>query len=369
MSKVAILTQPLGSNYGGILQAFALQHVLREMGHQPITIDRRAHLSPFFQAGSFMKGGLLWAMGKQSHIRRQPNAKERAMIYRHTHRFIHEHIVMSETVYSTETLRQYAAKEHFDTYMVGSDQVWRKAYSPCMPNFFLDFLPEESRAKRIAYAASFGVDKWQFSPRETKQYTALAKRFDAISVREDSAVSLCRDHLGVEATHVLDPTMLVDRSVYEELAMSRYAHPSKGDLFCYILDRTPEKMKQVKQIAEKKGLTPFELLPEPFCNRNETRPEECVMPPVEQWLRSFMDAKYVITDSFHGTVFSLILGLNCTVALNPRRGLSRFESLISMLDIQHDIKDGLVSLQGWGCDAIVDPIKNSSVRYLDAILK
>lgn len=369
MSKVAILTQPLGPNYGGILQAFALQHVLREMGHQPITIDRRAHLSPFFQAGSFMKGGLLWAMGRQSHIRRQPNAKERAMIYRHTHRFIHEHIVMSETIYSTETLRQYAVKEQFDAYMVGSDQVWRKAYSPCMPNFFLDFLPEESRAKRMAYAASFGVDKWQFSPRETKQYAALAKRFDAISVREDSAVGLCREHLGVKATHVLDPTMLVDRSVYEGLAMSRYAHPSKGDLFCYILDRTPEKMKQVKQIAEKKGLTPFELLPEPFCNRNETRPEECVMPPVEQWLRSFMDAKYVITDSFHGTVFSLILGLNCTVAPNPRRGLSRFESLISMLDIQHDIKDGLVSLQGWGCDAKVDPIKNSSVRYLDAILK
>lgn len=344
MSKIAILTLPLGTNYGGMLQAFALQHVLREMGHQPITIDRRRHLSPFFRAGSFVKGGLLWAAGRQRHIRRQPNAEEKEVIYRHTHRFIREHIAMSEPIYSTEALRWYAERERFDAYVVGSDQVWRKAYSPCMPNYFLDFLPADSPAKRIAYAASFGVDKWQFSEAKSARYAELAKRFDAISVRENSAVDLCRDHLGVEAMHVTDPTMLVDRSVYEALAMGPYTKPSEGDLFCYILDRTPDKMAKVRQVAEEKGLTPFELLPTPLCNRKGNSLEECVMPPVEQWLRSFVDAKYVVTDSFHGTVFSLIFGISCYVIPNHSRGLSRFTSLFSILGISPNFDSGFVKI-------------------------
>ena len=334
MSKVAILTQPLGPNYGGILQAFALQHVLREMGHHPITINRRGSQDRLRALASLAKGGLLWMTGRQRRVRRWPSLKEGEIICRHTNRFVSEHITTSVPISTTDQLRKYADEEGFDAYIVGSDQVWRKAYSPWMPNYFLDFLPENSHAKRIAYAASFGISKWEFTEAETQLYSRLAKRFDLISVREDSAVDLCREHLGVDATHVLDPTMLVDRSVYEELAMSRYAHPSKGDLFCYILDRTPEKSRLVRETAEERGLTPFEILPREYRNLPPSADlSMVVMPPVEQWLRSFMDAEYVITDSFHGTVFSILFEKPCIVIQNSSRGNDRFSSLLKMLNV------------------------------------
>lgn len=365
MSKVAILTQPLGPNYGGILQAFALQHVLREMGHQPITIDRRGSQDRLRVMASLAKGGLLWITGKQRRIRRWPTPKESETICRYTNRFVSEHITTSVPITTTDKLRRYTEQGEFDAYIVGSDQVWRKAYSPCMPNYFLDFLPEDSQAKRIAYAASFGISKWEFTEAETQLYARLAKCFDLISVREDSAVDLCREHLGVDAIHVLDPTMLVDRSVYEELAMSKYAHPSKGDLFCYILDRTPEKSQLVRETASEQGLTPFEILPREYRNLPPRADlSTVVMPPVEQWLRSFMDAKYVITDSFHGTVFSILFEKPCIVIQNASRGNDRFQSLLKMINVP---SEGLTQFMDFRSDEISDhlaELRHRSLRLL-----
>lgn len=362
MSKVAILTQPLGPNYGGILQAFALQHILREMGHQPITIDRRGKQSPLRATASLAKGGLLWMAGRQRRIRRWPSPKESETICRHTNRFVSEHIITSVPITTTDKLRRYTEQGEFDAYIVGSDQVWRKAYSPYLPNYFLDFLPEDSQAKRIAYAASFGISKWEFTEAETQLYSRLAKRFDLISVREDSAVALCREHLGVEVTHVLDPTMLVDRSVYEELAMSRYAHPSKGDLFCYILDRTPEKSQLIRETASEHGLTPFEILPREYRSLAPSDDlSEAVLPPVEQWLRSFMDAKYVITDSFHGTVFSILFEKPCIVIQNSSRGNDRFRSLLKMLSVPPEGSSQFIDFQS---DEIPDHLAELRYRSL-----
>lgn len=365
MSKVAILTQPLGANYGGILQAFALQHILREMGHQPITIDRRGSQDRLRAVASLAKGGLLWMAGRQRRIRRWPSPKERETICRHTNRFVSEHITRSLPIKTTNQLRHYAKQESFDAFVVGSDQVWRKAYSPCMPNYFLDFLPEESQAKRIAYAASFGISNWEFTEAETQLYSRLAKRFDLISVREDSAVALCREHLGVEATHVLDPTMLVDRSVYEELAMSRYAHPSKGDLFCYILDRTPEKSQLVRETAYEQGLTPFEIMPREYRNLPTGADlSTAVMPPVEQWLRSFMDAKYVITDSFHGTVFSILFEKPCIVIQNASRGNDRFQSLLKMISVPPEGSSQFIDFQSEEISDHLAELRHRSLRLL-----
>lgn len=365
MSKVAILTQPLGANYGGILQAFALQYVLREMGHQPITIDRRGSQDRLRALASLAKGGLLWMAGRQRRVRRWPSPKESEVICRHTNRFVSEHITTSVPISTTDQLRSYAEEEGFDAYIVGSDQVWRKAYSPCMPNYFLDFLPEESQAKRIAYAASFGIGTWEFTEAETQLYSRLAKRFDLISVREDSAVDLCREHLGVDAIHVLDPTMLVDMSVFEELAMSKYANPSKGDLFCYILDRTPEKSRLVRETAEERGLTPFEILPREYRNLPPGADlSTVVMPPVEQWLRSFMDAKFVITDSFHGTVFSILFEKPCIVIQNSSRGNDRFSSLLKMLCVPPEGTSQFIDFRSDEISDHLAELRHRSLRLL-----
>mgnify|MGYP001942228272 FL=1 len=163
-------------------------------------------------------------------------------------------------------------------------------------------------------------------------------------------------------THVLDPTMLVDRSVYEELAMSRYAHPSKGDLFCYILDRTPEKSQLIRETASEHGLTPFEILPREYRSLAPSDDlSEAVLPPVEQWLRSFMDAKYVITDSFHGTVFSILFEKPCVVIQNSSRGNDRFRSLLKMLSVPPEGSSQFIDFQS---DEIPDHLAELRYRSL-----
>ena len=99
---------------------------------------------------------------------------------------------------------------HFDAFVVGSDQVWRPRYNAYIPNLFLDFT-EGMSVKRIAYAASFGTDQWEFSAEQTTISSFLAKKFDIVSVREASGIQLCKQNLGVDAIQVLDPSLLLRR--------------------------------------------------------------------------------------------------------------------------------------------------------------
>lgn len=344
MSNIGILTQPLGPNYGGILQAFALQHTLREMGHDPIVLNRTRPW--YFKAAYWGWSGLNYVLGRRPKFRMSPNAEELAVITQHTSRFTQEHISITKPIGSTSGLKKAVKEEKLDAIIVGSDQVWRKAYSPCMSNYFLDFLSEDDKIKKIAYAASFGIDEWEFGKKETEYYSMLAKEFDAISVREDSAVKLCRDYLDVEAKHVLDPTMLIDRTVYEDLAASSNTRPSEGNLFCYVLDRTPEKMSLVDKVAKERSLIPFELLPKKtFAEiRSDNELNDCILPPVEQWLRSFVDAEFVITDSFHGTVFSILLNKPFLAIGNISRGTCRFNSLLNDFSLKDRLLESNINV-------------------------
>ena len=109
----------------------------------------------------------------------------------------------------TKNLLKIDKEYNFEAYVVGSDQVW-------LPSFSLGpfkFVTRDN-VKRIAYAASFGHATWQYDDEQTKKASQLAKKFDAISVREDSGVTLCKDYLKVKALHVLDPTMLLNPKDY-----------------------------------------------------------------------------------------------------------------------------------------------------------
>lgn len=105
-------------------------------------------------------------------------------------------------------------KYGLDAYVVGSDQVWRPAFNlgPRLGNMFLDFAGDD--VKKISYAASFGCKEWEYTEEQERMCGKLAKRFDAISVREASGVDLCKEHFGVDATLVLDPTLLLNKEDY-----------------------------------------------------------------------------------------------------------------------------------------------------------
>ncbi|WP_321424486.1 polysaccharide pyruvyl transferase family protein [uncultured Bacteroides sp.] len=333
--KIGILTLPLYTNYGGLLQAFALQTVLKRMGHKPLTVAQPRRISLLRRILSVVKRlGLLMAGHKGIVVRAYPTAKENKIIGWHTDRFIDENISVTEIIDSSGQM-SLLKKYGFEAYVVGSDQVWRPDYAPCITNYFLDFLGEKEYVKRIAYAASFGVDNWKLSPKETSKCATLARRFNSISVREDSGVALCKEHLGVGAEQVLDPTMLLSKEDYIDLIEKDNIAPQKGVLMTYVLDKAPEKNTIIQRIATELELNVISVMPRSeFSEVGKKNLEDCVFPPVTEWLRGFWDAEYIVTDSFHGIILSIIFNKPFIAIGNKERGLARFTSLLKKFGLE-----------------------------------
>lgn len=335
--KIGIVTLPFNWNYGGILQTFALQVALKELGHDAVTINRNTVMMSFkMKVLSFVRRSILKVVfRKDVVVRTWPLKRELKRIRNNTDRFIAENIETTDLFHSEADFNKID-KYEFGAFISGSDQVWRPKYSPSLENHFLGFLSENSKTKRVAYAASFGVDNWEFSDKETASCSKLAKKYDAISVREDSAIELCEKQLGVKSQLVLDPTMLVAKETYMKLVQEDGIGKMPGNLFNYVLDLTSEKEQFINQAASKLGLVTFSSSARGiFRDLGKKRLNECVFPPVTQWIRSFMDAEFVITDSFHGTAFSIIFNKPFISIGNKKRGITRFTSLLTMLGLEN----------------------------------
>lgn len=340
--KIGILTQPLHNNYGGLLQNYALQCVLKDMGHETETLDWEPMKDNLIKEWLWKKKNALVSLVQKGKDVQpyQLSKKEEALVGYYTRQFIDKHISLCDIKpFHPNDFYLIDKKKSNDAYIVGSDQVWRAKYNQGMiPTMFLDF-SERQNVKRIAYAASFGTFEWEFTPQMTEECARLAKRFDLITVREKSGVNLCKEHLGVDATWVLDPTMLLNRDDYEKIVTQEHEPKSAGTLFHYILDPSEEKKALIEHAASVKGLQPFTIMPK--CQaENRTkwdvkhRIEDCVFPSVTSWLRGFMDAEMVVVDSFHGAVFSIIFNKPFWVIGNKKRGNARFESLLGMFELE-----------------------------------
>ena len=339
--RVGILTMPLKTNYGGLIQAYALQTALERMGCE-VEILSRSYPKPEMRFFTRIRcDGVRFVRGLCGGKDNRLSDKEYRLVSVNTDKFIHTYMHVSPKLYTTEDLRDYTLQKSFDAYVVGSDQIWRPRYCPCIEDYFLGFAAKQS-VRRIAYAASFGVEDWEYSNEETKMCSQLAKSFDAIGVREDSGVGLCSLHLGVKAEQVLDPTLLLNSSDYE--AFSSNTKSSNGTLFFYILDHNEKKNALLKSVSEKAHMQSYECMPQgPLYHGKILRNlDKCVYPAPEQWLRSFGDAEMVVTDSFHGAAFSIIFNKSFWVIGNKSRGLARMESLLEMFDL----KDRFVDLDG-----------------------
>lgn len=322
--KIGILTLPFHYNYGGILQAYALQKVLEELGHEVFIINYPFTLrepSRKVLIKRFLKHILGKNKGYYINFEKKYNTWLPIMKSK-TDLFIRDYLKMSKPLNS-----YYEIKElDYDAIVVGSDQIWR----PCMfqqdPAIaFLSFT-KKWNIKRLSYAASFGTDVWEYDDTQTEICRCLAKLFDAISVRETSGIQLCTDKLKIKAVQVCDPTLLINAETYIKLFETKNIPKSKGSLFDYTLDDSDNIKTLINYVVLKKKLIPFKV------NANDMNVkcpiEDRIAQPVEVWLRAFYDAEFIVTDSFHACVFSILFRKQFVVVANKRRGLSRFETLL-----------------------------------------
>lgn len=342
--KILVLTQPLHTNYGGLLQAYALQQVLKSMGHAVVTdrIGVVKNLSLWSRVLRFAYHAIRFYILKDyryypyrylfSSFNKEKKAQK--IISINMRRFVDIYI---DTIdfFAGDVKLLCDKMKHFDAIVVGSDQVWRASMSD-VPTYFLSFT-KAVNVKRIAYAASFGTDDLnEYSKMDMKIAFESIKLFDAISVREKSGVHLCRDYFKMDAVHVLDPTMLLSKDDYLKLIESEDSSCSTDMLLTYVLDRTLEKNEIIKRIGDVLHLIPSENGPvKYFSNIIENNASECIYPSVSKWLAGFRDAQFVVTDSFHGMVFSIIFNKPFVAILNSERGASRFISLLSIFHLEN----------------------------------
>ena len=322
--KIGIVTQPLSRIYGGILQNYALQQTLIKLGHYPYTFD----LGKFTWKDWFgvtIKSIINLIIGRPyAFVDIPPKRHQQERILR---QFVNDKINLI-LPRSYNPLIEQVKKYNLEAIIVGSDQVWRPKYNRCIEDMFLKFA-ENLKLVKIAYAASFGTNRWEYTEEQTKLCKSLVQHFDAISVREKSGVDLCKKYLGVDATHILDPTLLLTAEQYNNLIV--HIPKSKSQyVFAYILDITNEKIEYIRRCASHLGL---KLI------IKSAHSHLSITDSIEGWLTNFRDAEYIITDSFHGCAFSIIFNKYFNVVLNQERGADRILSLLTNLELLNRLVD------------------------------
>lgn len=314
--KVGILTFHWANNYGAVVQAYALLSKLKELGHEAYIVDRQVRYEGVLRR-------LYHKYSYNHHYAWLAFDRER------------RHILspMSSPYKSHEKLVKAFPSEQFDAVIVGSDQVWR--WGMMGNNYFLDFL-EGTHIRRYAYAASFGLSRWEGTEEKRKEISALLKQFNAISVRESSGVKICHETFGIEAWLVLDPTLLHKRSFYESTLLKDKQLKSNGKVVSYILgNKNKGQVIEIAKWAQKKGLKHNELfwtsLDFPaLIGRSEFHFSHV---DLTTWLDEIRNAEYVITNSFHATVFCILFEKKFVSLESPGGGLDRLLTLFESLGI------------------------------------
>lgn len=318
--KIGILTQHFLLNYGGIIQNSALQQVLLKLGHDPLTFEHDTCYSR-----------TRWFLRSAKHVLKNHSLKGLPVYPTYQGRIGNKNFIKFvlkniRSVTVNDFTPDLTQKYGLDAYVVGSDQVWRPAFNlgPRLGNMFLDFAGDD--VKKISYAASFGCKEWEYTEEQERMCGKLAKRFDAISVREASGVDLCKEHFGVDATLVLDPTLLLNKEDYGKVC---HDVPKKEKhIFVYSLVVSEGVLAVAEKVAEAMGLSIIVKQAGRKVKKEDT---------IEDWFAEFRDADYVVTDSFHGMVFSIIFNKPFSIVMNPSGGNDRYLSLLSQLGLMERI--------------------------------
>jgi len=348
-------------NYGQLLQCYALQKYLRCAGHDAYLIryDSRKDQNRYLLSRILMVFNPVKLIAYiKVKIKKYLSKREQLKYNREFENFRNEHICCSERIYySYEELKKNPPDA--DMYITGSDQVWSLQNNSSIRAYFLDF--GDSNIKRISYAASFGKDK--LDNRYIKKITPLLQNFDYISVREKSGLAICKQ-CGVDnAEWVPDPTILLDIEKYRNLYKDKtIIKPDKSYCFLYILGfESKFSIQNIYDWVKQKKLEVIYIT-----GSSQHDKYEKYYATIPEWIYLLEHAEYVITNSFHCSVFSILFQKQFAViplAKNLINKNTRLDSLFELFEIKNrfinaDISVIDIEINWERVSAIIKNLKN-----------
>lgn len=372
--KISIITITKVNNYGAELQSFALQHKMQMMGADAEIIDylfyknrefRREKISEPFYPFPLKKRVKEYLLPIVEWIKALPNRKanlRRAAGFEAFHK--------KNTRFSQKRYRSYSelynAQLDYDIYCVGSDQVWNPSCFTNLNPYFLTFAPKDKH--KFSYASSFGVSSIPESAKEG--YQLGLNNLDCISVRERSGVSLVKQIANKEATEVVDPTLLLSSSEWHQVASTNKV-PRGRYLLIYTLTDSPIATQAAIDIAKEKGLNVVRICKGAYVqDKKESGITNIIDAAPDDFIGLFEHADFVVTNSFHGTVFSLIFNRQFLIYLKRgKANNSRQEDLLKNVELSNRIvyegdepnKDAIDFSQA---NALLANLKEKSEAYL-----
>lgn len=330
--KIGILTLPFNNNYGGYLQAYALMTVMKNEGYDVELIYRRHNKLPFTKLIVPTCKNIVKKLLGRKVVSIIPNPeKEFRARGASMMPFFDKYIVpRSKPLFSSKDFTHYVSGR-YDAVIVGSDQVWRPDYGPGIGDFFFADVKDE-KLIRMSYAASFGSENPVYSDEEIKICKQAVSLFKAVSVREQSGLGIIKSFkwkTNSDPQFVLDPTFLLDKEIYVSLLSGVNESKTKGRLFNYVLDSNTQTRAIISEASRIFKLDVFGVA--------DIQKGNVELPSIEDWLCFIREASFVVTDSFHGMVFSIIFKKDFVVCPNIKRGADRFMSLLNLLGLEERI--------------------------------
>lgn len=332
-------------NYGQILQYFALQSYLSSIGHEPFLIR---YLPPSV-APAHKPRPFLTQIGKLFKVQYLkyffiniwdkiyfPIVNKFIINHNQNRNFqcFRENYFIKSEIYSYDNLKSNPPKA--DVYACGSDQIWSGAGSDDI--YFLNF--GASNIKRISISASFGRTYNSLSQIERTRLIALLQKFNHITIREQAGVEICHNLGRRDAQLICDPTLLNDVDIYTKLF--KHDNIVSSEIFVYYLShKTQITDFEIHRFFKKKNKTINYVASQGLVNRLPK-----IFPSIENWLYNIYSADFVVTNSFHGTVFSVLFRKNfATIALKSTNANTRIYTFLNMLGLENRICSSIDQLE------------------------
>jgi len=360
--KTGILTFHQADNYGAVLQAYALQSAIEQIGNPVEIIDyKQSAIEKTYRIIKFNKSSKINFL--KSSAANFWNYNSRVKKKKLFNNFRNDFLNISEKKFNSSNREM-----NYDTYIVGSDQVWNEEIIKNDKTFFLDFV--NGNEKKIAYAASVGKDN--LTSKEIKNLVSNISGFNFLSVREDDLVSNLNSRCNNTITHVLDPTLIADKVIWDKLPnFKRYENKKYLLIFRMVGD---ERVLDIAEaVAKRLDLDVYFISNKKLPIRKGFKNLRNVGP--EEFINLHKNASFIVTNSFHGTAFSILFQKNFLTVPHKTRG-SRMKSLLNLLKLENRIVENpnkinetfILDIDYKVTTKILEIEKEKSLKYLKSAL-